>query len=449
MTRSALILTLLALCGLASAQAWRTAYERGLNAADRGEWKIARGHFLDAIASRGTDSEEPSRLSGPVTEPRIWRAGAPYSPNFSAAYTSYMIAMGVADGPERTSLLIRAGDELRQLIQQGQRSLGSAYTLAQIYTLLGDQESLEALEAENAESGYPFRVDRSVMTSEEQAAIESIEGQRSSTGPDGIEVITVQAGSPQAETGPQSLTDPTNLSGRVAPNPSKFALLIGNTESQLPDGRVSFAASDVQAMQETLTRFSGYIPENIDVVQNGTADQMRTAAQALAARLPENATVFIFVAGAGVNIDSSDFIAGVDATDPYITSAMIGKDELLRPFLAKGAKIFSFYEVGRQIINGRYFGQDVPPSGAISQMMGTMPGQPVRSVLVDGAERGVFSLAMQQVLGRFKSNQVPIMEFAWQVFYAMRGGNATNPGGGGTQTPTLPVLTYLSADSPF
>ena len=66
----------------------------------------------------------------------------------------------------------------------------------------------------------------------------------------------------------------------------------------------------------------------------------------------------------------------------------------------------------------------------------------MNSLVTGGQEVGAYSAAFVAILADFRSNQVPIMEFVWQVFYNMRQG-------GSPQTPTLPVLTVMAADARF
>jgi hypothetical protein len=53
------------------------------------------------------------------------------------------------------------------------------------------------------------------------------------------------------------------------------------------------------------------------------------------------------------------------------------------------------------------------------------------------------------VLAEIRSNQIPIQEFGWQVFYRMRRAGTGNFGGGSNQTCTLPVLINIGSDAKF
>ena len=80
--------------------------------------------------------------------------------------------------------------------------------------------------------------------------------------------------------------------------------------------------------------------------------------------------------------------------------------------------------------------------GRISQAHATIPGDQINGLVTGGREVGAYSAAFAEILAEFRSNQVPIMEFVWQVFFNMRQG-------GGPQTPTLPVLTVMAPDARF
>lgn len=115
-------LTLLLLTATSWAQSWAEEYDAALNAAARGEWSAAREKFLAAAALRPEDQSEATRLPGPVTERRNWRNGAPYSPNFGAAYAAYKAALSEGDDATREGLLKTAALELSTLVSKGQRS---------------------------------------------------------------------------------------------------------------------------------------------------------------------------------------------------------------------------------------------------------------------------------------------------------------------------------------
>lgn len=267
--------------------------------------------------------------------------------------------------------------------------------------------------------------------------------------PAGGNIITIKARDLEAAMNNGTYVSPTNITGRVPTLPHKYALVIGNTESLLIDGRQNFGATDATMVADALKQHAGYDDGNVDILLNATADQIRVAAQALSERIPEDATVTIFMSGVGQNVAGEDYFAGVDSETLYDTTTMVKIDTILRPFLAKSARTFLFYQVNRPVRDGRYFGQNPPNQGEVSQMMGTMPGSVVGSVFDKGQERGIYALAFTRTLEQTRSNQIHIMEFGWSVFNAMKGGSAGVTGGGGTQVPTLPVLSQLPSDARF
>ena len=56
--------------------------------------------------------------------------------------------------------------------------------------------------------------------------------------------------------------------------------------------------------------------------------------------------------------------------------------------------------------------------------------------------------AMASVLKGMRNNRVPINDFAWATFYEVRKGT-NEGGGGGSQTPTLPVAVSMSTTARF
>ena len=466
--RFALMLALTATIALvwASAEAWSAAYDRALTSAASGQWAEAREFFRQAIASRGADQARPTVLPGPVTEPNRWRNGAPYSPNFGAAYSAYRMALGQEDKDERERLLMVAADELKALVAQGQTAPETMGVLGDALTRLGKAEEKAALPAAGN-----WAVDLSFVAAEHQVA-------RAAAG-------NAAAGSAPATTGtPARPNAPaTNQGGRQAPprtlsgNPggqivrlkageedqffssistgpvatieTKFALVIGNTDSALEDLKVPFAASDADLVREALVTTAGYPEPNVTVLKNGTAAQMLAAAQELAGRMPENATVLIYFSGVGVHIDGKDYFAGTNTEFVTDTTTMVGKSDLMRLFLAKGSRIFAFYQVNRPITDGLYFGLERSLVGAISEAQATVAGSNVFSKNNGSQEVGLYTGAFAAVLNQFRSNQVPISDFVWQVFQTVRRGTSGTGGGGSVQTPTLPVITNMGDDARF
>lgn len=237
--------------------------------------------------------------------------------------------------------------------------------------------------------------------------------------------------------------------GDVTKLPTKFALIIGNSESQMTGMAPTFATTNAEAMRDTLTKFGGYPEENVSTVLNGSTDQMLAAAKALAEKVAEGQIVLIYFSGVGSNLDGKDYLAGTNTTNGTDVSTMLEKMALYRVFMAKGASIFAFFEVNRPIVSGRYFGQEVPSLGAIAQMQATVPGGTVGPTIANGKEVGIFANSFGLVLDEFRSNKIPVVEFAWQLFDRMKRGTSGSSGGGASQVPTLPTLTMLAPDSRF
>jgi hypothetical protein len=158
--------------------------------------------------------------------------------------------------------------------------------------------------------------------------------------------------------------------------------------------------------------------------------------------MPQDGTVLIYFSGAGYNIAGKDYYAGIDAENPTDSSHMVAVSDIYKLFISKGASIFAFTQAERPISSGLYFGKETPLFGRVAQSHATIPGEKINSLVTGGKTVGAYTQAVVDILTDFRSNQVPVTEFVWQVFYRMRRG-------GGPQTPTLPVLTVMSADSRF
>jgi hypothetical protein len=436
----------LAALAMGSAQSWSDAYDKALTAAKSGKWGDARQAFLEAKALRPEDQSGPTRLPGPVTEPKQWRGGASYSPNFGAAYSGYRQALLANDGNGQSELLKAVAVELETLLNKGQNSPQSFFFLSQIYARQRNIEAQRKLEEKfKATAGkLSWKVDTDFLSPEEIAAIAT--ANQAAPTPGNPTTVNPGTSNPNTTVGP-GLTSP--LTGRVPTINTKFALVIGNSESAMADGKLAFAATDAMLIREALVQYAGYEEGNVDVVTNATAQQILKGAQALSARIPDGATVTVFFAGVGVNIDGKDYLGGIDTERPDQTSSMLAKADLYQTFMSKGARLFAFFEVNRPVVNGRYFGMEVPMVGSIAQMQSTSPGDTCLSVVKDGKTVGLFAKAMAAIVTDFKSNRIPITEFGWQVFYNIRRGDTGQYGVGSHQTPTLPVLTNMASDARF
>lgn len=442
------VLWIVGLCltaSYAAAQSWMAAYEEGLEKGRKGDWVGARAAFKQAIAYRTEDYSKPTNLPGPATERRVWRKGAAYSPNFLAAVAAIKAAGSAADDNAKNALLASAAAELETLIAKNQYSYEAFYFLNSIYVMQADAPKRMRLEEQfsKAAGQLTWRVDTELLTPEDAAAVAQMAGR---------DIEQPIGAPPDPIVATPNTSNPPILSAggtRVTVLETKFALIIGNTETKLPSLGVASAADDAQLLRESLMANAGYGERNIDLVINATRDQILASARALADRVPEGATVFIFFSGVGANLDGKDFLAGVDTESITDSSTMAAKMDVYRPFLAKNAHIFSFFQVNRTIANGRYFGMEVPLAGNIAQMQATIPGDTIFTFPKSGRERGIFADALAGTIAEFRTNRIPIQEFGWQVFYRIRRGGVGSSGGGSRQTPTLPVLTQMGATASF
>jgi Caspase domain len=428
----------LALAGMAFGQSWTSSYDAGLKAARAGKWEEARKAFKQSKAARPDDAEKPTMLPGPVTEQRKWRNGSPYSPNFLAAYAEYRIGIGTS-GDSANGHLRTASDELESIVGKKQVSREAVYLLQSIYSKLGLNDKKTALAAKISEPNW--KVDNDVMTPEEISAISSGVSTTNSNG--GI-VAVIDAG--KLANGTANPSSPGTMVPVIA---TKYALIISNGDNKLPGLQFSHALDDASVLKDTLSTSAGYDAANIEVVTNATAAKIAAASKALAARMPAEGTLFFFYTGAGANIDGRDWLAGVNTEIVTDTSSMIKKSDVFIPFTSKGVKVFAFYQVPRTMMGGKSFGEEELRSGSVSQMQSTMAGDSIYSLFKSGKTVGVFADAVADVLIDLHSNSIPISDFGWAVFYKIRRGSSGESGGGSKQTPTLPVLQFMSSNSRF
>ena len=429
----------IALTGIAFGQAWTSTYDAGLKAAKQGKWEEARKDFKASKAIRADDTDKATMLPGPVTEQRKWRNGAAYSPNFLAAYCEYRLAMGAA-GDSANGHIRTASDELEGLINKKQVSKEAVSILYSIYSKTNAADKKKALAAKISTPNW--KVDNEIMTPEELSAMNTGGGAASGNG--GI-IAVVDA----AQLNNTNTTNPASPGSIVPSLPNKYALIISNGDNKLPGLQLTHAVDDAAVLKETLSNSAGYDSANIQVVSNSTAANILAAAKALAAKMPAESTLFFFYTGAGANIDGRDWLAGVNTEIATDTSSMVKKWDVLLPFVQKGISIFAFYQSPRPLVGGAAFGQEEPKSGRISQMQSTMTGESVYSIFKGGKTVGVFADAVCDVITELHSNAIPISEFGWAVFYKIRRGSGGESGGGSKQTPTLPVLQFLSSNSRF
>lgn len=498
--RALCFLVLIATAVAALGQPWREAYERGLAAVRAQKWSEARLAFLEASKDRRGDASGPTRLrGGTVTEQRSWRDGAPYSPNFAAAYAGLKAAFAMGE-PDRSTALRTVAAEFSKLLDQGQNAKETFYFLNLTYSALGDKDAVSKLEERFTKVGRRMRwkVDTEMVSPEEMAAIQTLNPEASrpaqpdrtvrnpadtasgATRTTGEGAPTQPAQNqrpsnpanppmPKPRSNPASTSPPTNSNtiqpgsltpssvpeldplGKPVPLSNKFALVVGNGQSRISDlVAPDTAANDAALIRDGLVADGGYPDANVEVVTDGSPEAILQKATALAERMPEDgAVITIFYSGVGVNLDGKDYLAGIEASSATDSGAMLAKMDLFKPFLNKGANIFAFFQVNRPVISGRTFGNEVPIVGSISQSFGTIQGGSVLGFTRNGKRVGVYANAFVNALLEFKTNKIPILEFSWQVFFRMRRGGTGIEGGGSTQTPTLPVLTNMASDARF
>jgi tetratricopeptide (TPR) repeat protein len=417
----------------ATAQAWVKPYENGLLAAKQGRWADARTYFEEALSKRAEDTDRPSQVGESVASRRPWRAGAPYTPNFAVAYSNFKLAAEESDPTKRTEYLNAAIAGFQSLVDKKQISIDTLVLLAAAYQAVGNKAAAATVEKQLAslDPTKAFKVDREVLEQGDLAAMAMFGEGTSGQDPGSIESLQPGVGS---------------RTGIVPVIETKYALLIGNSQGS----NQPFAEHDVEHLSEALNRHAGYAMDNIIVLKNVSCESLMEQAKALAERMPENATLFLFFSGAGVHDvkTGKDYLACTDTPSMTAYSNMIGKLELYNVFVSKGTSIFAFFQVDRPLgQGGKHFGLEVPIVGRIAQSHGCAPGERSFGVQVDGKPQGVYATAMSRVLGEMRSNVIPVLDFQWNVFYKVRSGAAD--GGGGAQTPTLPVVSSLSSSSRF
>jgi len=423
----------------ASAQAWVKPYEEALRLAKTGAWPEAKAKFVEAIAARAEDSQSASQIGGSVADRRPWREGAPYSPNFGAAYATFKMAADAPDMGVRKERLNEVINRLQSLVNKGQKSEEALLFLAAAYAANDQNKEAQTIQDQlnEIESGKGFKIDQEILDPADLAAL------RGSTMPAGS-IGDPRPGAIQPNELPHVGVGSTT--GVVPPLDFKFALVIGNSKAGGPD----YAVNDVDMVAEALSKHTGYNVDNIVKLKDPTVVEIRAAAAAIAERMPDSGTITIFYAGDGMNDPESgkDYVTGSDSRDGA-TGSMLAKSDLYAPFIAKGSSIFAFFEVDRPVSDqGRYFGMEIPQVGRIAQMQSNSPGERAYATISDGKSYGVYAYAMAQVLKDMRNNRVPINDFAWATFYEVRKGSSEG-GGGGSQTPTLPVAISMATTARF
>jgi hypothetical protein len=441
---------LLAGAGACLAQSWNGAYEAGLKTGGALKWAEARQDFKQAAAYRPEDVSGPTILPGPPTLQRRWRDGAPYSPNFLAAYSEYRLGLASVKADQQPALLNTAAGELESLLAKHQVSRLNFYILTNIYQRLGDQNRLKALQDKYGAMNASWKVDTEVVAPEELAAVQALSPTTPSeakqvTGSNSEGTISAQNVNPTTGQPVNSTVSPL---GSVAKLPNKYALVIGVNNSRL-QGNLDFSGTDAIRVRDSLVNYAGYTDTNVDLLVDVPASKILARAQALAARMPEAATLCIYFSGSATNIGGVDYLGAIDSPNLVDTSHLVRKSELFAQFLPKGSHVFAFFQVDRSASSESAFGSEQTFLGSISQMQATTTGDPVFSTYRNGKLTGLFTDAFTQTLLDLQSNRVPILEFGWQLFYHIRRGDTGLSGGSSHQTPTLPHLNNLASDAQF
>ncbi|MEO7453518.1 MAG: hypothetical protein ABIV13_02000 [Fimbriimonadales bacterium] len=437
--RILIALSCFAIAASASAQGWVRPYEDGLRLAKAGAWPEAKAKFEEAIRNRADDTNKASQVGGSIADRRPWREGAPYSPNFGAAYATFKMAADAPDMGIRKDRLTEAITRFKGLLAKGQVSQEALLFLAAAYAANEQNREAQATQDQlNAmEAGTGFKIDQEMLDQMDIAAL------RGTTIPAGS-MGDPRTGAIQPNELPRIGVG--SATGVVPPLEHKFALLIGNSAADGPD----FAVNDVDLLAEALAKHAGYPEANIVSLKNASVAEMKAAAASLAERMPDSGTVMVFYSGNGMNdlASGKDYVSGADSLAGAVGS-MMPKADLYEAFVPKGSSIFAFFQVDRPLDpQERYFGMEIPVVGRIMQLQSNSPGERAYGTVVDGKQYGAYAYAMAQVLKSMRNNRIPISDFAWATFYEVRRGT-NEGGGGGSQTPTLPVTQTMSTTARF
>jgi hypothetical protein len=437
-TRTLSTVLVLGLSLAAYPQAWLSSYDAGLEAAKLGHWQGARDDFRQAAANRPEDVSRATNIQG-----HKWRNGAPYSPNFLAAYSLYRESLDIKDSDTQGKMMRSAADEFEKLLTEREQSRDTYFFLQVIYARLGDQVKLNDLVARYSHnaSSLNWKVDEEVVAPEELSAMSVPPTTPAVTpGP-----TVTQAGSPQTTASDLTTgTSGTQLNpivpglgiANVPAVPGKYALVIGENLPQMP-----FAQRNAEVVRDALINYAGYAPANVTALGSPNAAQIMAAAKQIGSQVQQDGVVLIYFAGGGLSKDGKDYLVA--------PGGMVSRDDLYDKFLQKGARVFAFYEVNRPMFEDTFFGSEPPTYGAVSQMEATIPDSVVTSVYYQGNPVGLYAISFANVLAELRSNRIPIYEFGWQVFNKMRRGNTGTSSGASRQIPTLPVLNNLASDARF
>ena len=449
--KSFALLAAVALSTVANAQSWNRAYEAGLAAARAGKWVSAREAFQQAAAGRPDDRSGPTVLPGPATERKLWRSGAPYSPNFLAAYSLYRQAVSIVDPTESAKLLRTTAAEMETLLDKGQSSAEAYFYLDVIYTRLDDAAKRRSVADRLAKLGHrpDFKIDDEIVAPEELASMNAQANGGTIKNP---ATPPVGGGGPPQIFGPGPLVGNVNpaVNANVAPLANKFALVIGQDASRVSGGLVPFAVEDANRVRTALVDFAGYPAANVTLLKNATAAEIKAAANELASRMPDEGTLFVFYAGAGVNLDNKDYLAGADTESAGDIGSMVAKTALFEPFIRHNTRIFCFFEANRPAddLHGPYFGREEVKLGSVAEVYATIAGDIVTPIYRSGVAVGLFANALVLSFAEIRSNQISINSFMQEkLIPILRRGTTGNTGGASTQICTLPRYKNIAADA--
>jgi tetratricopeptide (TPR) repeat protein len=425
-------------CG---ADPWVAPYKNALDAAREGDWTAARASFQQAIQHRPEDDTAETWFRTSPTIRTVWRNGAPYSPNFAAAYCAFRAGKESEESGAARGHFETAAKELEALVEKGEFNLSVYYVLAQSYEELGrvgDRNQLIAdAQAKEALGKIRFRIDTAMMLDVDLVAARKL-----------LEAEPEAPGDNQPD-----VTAPEVPEGIIPYQPDKYAILIGNTRYHGSIEPVPNAVNDCHLLKEALTHHAGYDPAHVTVLEEPTAEEMRAGVQQLAASLPPGATVFLFYAGAGrVNPkDSRDYLIPNGAANRDAFEQFVKKTDLLAFLGERSGHTIAVFEVSRNEENeGQYFGNETPKAGSFAHMNACWTEERCLARTTSRGTYGLWAVAAAWVLeNKMRGPAVNAESFCFEVLNRMLDIN-TGGAGESVQTPMLPgYLNLGQADANF
>jgi len=419
----------------AADEPWVLAYSQGLAAAKAGNWTAARAAFQSAAQSRAGDLSGATVFDEGPTRKIQWRKGAPYSPNFGAAYAEYRLAMASSDPAAAKAMYETAAAELNALRQKGGASVAVYYVLQAAYAAAGQSPKQEEVQKElglKRDQGLlTFRVDTEVMTSEDLVAARTLDGSQGA-------VTTVG-------------NQPATPGDRIPFNANKYAVLIGVTKYNGYFADVPNAVIDCNMLAESLTKNAGYAPDHILVLAEPTYEQMLTGITNFVSKLPPEATVFFFYAGAGVvnPTDKADYLVPSGVTSATAYETYVKKTDLLAVLAPKANYTIAFFEVDRLAdANKNFWGSSRPEYGSFALANACLEGQRSLAQVTSKGWTGLFAAAGTRALNLMRGAKINAKEFIFKVNEEILDQNSSSDRGQ-SQTPTLPMNTLLGDETTF